>query len=363
MTPQPTMANTSTHARRWLLLWLGLAPACRSTADPPLPAVVVQGEFIDYAADADVCPGTVTFAEDFVRTVATSLLIDPTELGPITYYWLDVGELVEICVGARACAAPSDGGIAVYSKQLVDRHELVHAIHLSVWGRRPPLLAEGLATLFDDEFSQRYDSSLDAATIAELIEVEDARDDNRVYAGGAILSYWILARHGPEGLTQLWDRIGDGPITSASFEALFLDIFDETLAEMFAAIDGETACQVVSCFGESRPWDGQQWSTRSPEGCEDGAVGLTNMDFVSYFGTDLVEIAVPGVYILSTEAGGAAMSTCGASCTQLGSGDFGAAQVFAGEPIEVVLPPGTYRIETYSSALHAGYEVVLEPVE
>src|SRR5690606_18419500 len=116
---------------------------------------------------------------------------------PITYYYVDRDFARQRCDGGLGCAERHGGEIEIYASSFLDKHELVHALHLSAWPQRQPLLQEGLATAFDDELPQRFSFTGSAEELSALIEIEHPLDDIRVYSLGAYLTYWISVRHGP----------------------------------------------------------------------------------------------------------------------------------------------------------------------
>lgn len=315
--------------------------------------IQVEGTLLDYAADAEVCPGTVLATEEWMRGVLAALLIDETQLLPVRYYLLEREEVAARCGGAMGCAEREGEGIAVYSDALMKKHELVHAIHLSVWNRRPALLEEGLATLFDDDSPQILPYSGDAEMLAGAIEIADPRDDSSIYSRGAYLSYWILDRHGPAVLTDLWSNVERG----------FAAVSGESLAELLAGAGTEPACPIVTCVGTPVPWVDGEWSMTAPTGCDDErVVGLSTGDRALYLRRELVEVTQSGIYELSSSAGVAFIVACGGGCSPLAAGHFVDAGSLPYQPVELVLEPGVYRVETQSTTDVGGYEVQIRLV-
>ncbi len=326
--------------------------ACQSPTE--LPPVQVEGSFVSYAADEqyEICPGTVAHAEEWMEAVAGRLGIDPAELLPTTYYFVDPSVLEEQCPrsshGAVAgCTRREGDRILVFSRQPLHRHELVHALHLSAWPRRQPILHEGLAHAYDDTFPDMTfappSEAIDAA-----IEAESAIGDNSVELIGAYLIYWIVQRHGADGLSRLWQATSR-PSSAADFRAAFEQELGETLDTMLAVLGDESGSQFVTCVGEVLPWTDGRWTVSSPRGCEDGAVGIIGEDRHSVSRYDLVEIGEAGYYELAAygELGQAIV----ASVTPCGDvwPDNQSLPVDAEQPTQYYLTPGVHRVETVQS--------------
>ncbi len=345
---------------RTILVCLGVGVLGCSSPDNDLPPIQLEGELIRYASNAEICPATVTESEAWVRAVAGALQIDDSELLPITYYQLQAAEIADHCPpGGAACAEISGQGIAVYATSPLNKHELVHAIHLSVWDRRPPLLEEGLATVFDDELPQWLPVQVDPEKLADLVEVESAADDINVYTVGAYMTYWILFEQGASSVHALWDMV-EAEMSASGFSEMFPGAVGLTLEELLSAADGMPACQITTCLGAPLPWTQGIWSMEGPGGCgDDRVVGMVTDEVEIYLKQELVEISQPGTYTLSTEFGAASIVACGQRCSGLGAGAFTAAAAFEDQPVEVVLELGVYRVEAQSVTKSTGFELQL----
>lgn len=206
----------------------------------------------------------------------------------------------------------------------------------------------------------------DAETLAGAVAITDPREDASVYVLGAYLSYWILDRHGPAVLTELWDETARGT-TASEFGDELAQVSGDSLADLLAAAGTAPACSIVTCVGSPRPWVDGEWTVTAPTGCDDErVVGLIREDTATYTRTELVEVTQVGLYDLSTSGGAASIVACGGGCEQLGTEALLLdAEVFFPDlpSTELVLEPGIYRVQAQSSADVGGFEVRLRPVD
>lgn len=330
--------------------------------DDGLPPVQVQGRFLSYAADDDivVCDGTVPLTEAWMEAVGLYLGMNPDQILPTTYYFVDSGLVEEMCPSdAGGCTNREDGHIDIFSTRPVLDHELVHAIHFSAWPRRQPLLEEGLASAFVQDTPPLY-YSFTPDEIDVAIEAASSSADVSVYSVGHYLVYWMLTRYGPEAFQQFWYATSR-PTTATDFRATFQDSFGESLDEMQADVDiyGGPICAIPICAGEPRAWEQGTWTTESPRSCADGAVvGFTGESYSRLVRNELVEITQVGSYDISvsesTAAGqGTFVTSCQTSCDQW--------QIPAGESYPIDLVPGVYRVSTVSVPDEPGISVEIRP--
>jgi hypothetical protein len=352
------------HALRTSLLLLSLvtcATGCQSD-DDGLPSVQRQGRFLSYAADDDivVCDGTVPLTEAWMEAVALFLGMDPDQILPTTYYFVDSSLVEEMCPSdAGGCTNREDGHIDIFSTRPILDHELVHAIQFSAWPRSQTLLEEGLASAFDQDTPPLY-YSFTPDEIDSAIEAESALEERSVYSVGHYLVYWMLTRYGPEAFEQFWYATSR-PTTAADFRATFQDSFGESLDEMLADIDlyGGPICAIPICAGEPRAWEQGTWTSESPRSCADGAVvGFTGESDSRLARNDLVEITEAGTYDISasesTLAGqGAMVTSCQTSCEEW--------VIPAGKSYPLDLMPGLYRVSTFSDLDDPGISVEIRP--
>jgi hypothetical protein len=350
------------HALRTTLLssLVTCAGGCQRD-DDGLPPVQVQGRFLSYAADDEIviCDGTVPLTEAWMEAVALYLGMDPDQILPTTYYFVDSSLLEEMCSpNAGGCIDRADGRFYIFSTGPIDEHELVHAVDYSAWPRRQPLLHEGLASAFEQDTPPLYYSfTPDEIDIA--IEAESSADIS-VYSVGHYLVYWMLTRYGPEAFERFWYATSR-PTTAADFRATFHDSFGESLDEMLAYVDvyGGPICPIPICVGDPLAWEEGTWRTESPRSCADDAVvGFTSESHSRLTRNDLVEITEPGNYDVSvsgsTAAGqGTFVTSCQTSCEQW--------QIPSGESYPIDLAPGLYRVTTVSGLDDPGISVEIRP--
>jgi hypothetical protein len=326
--------------------------ACQQP-EAELPPIQFEGDFIAYAAPEylEVCPGTLDFAETWTSAVAVRLGIDPSDLLPTTYYFVDASGVAEQCPDqAVACIRAEGDGLAIYTSDPVSRHELVHAIHLSAWPRRPPLLQEGLAVAFDD--SLPLDSPAPSSTALNQALAADESGPS-VALTGAWLVRWIIERHGVDVFVDLW-AAAPNPADEVGFRTEFEQQTGESLSSLVSEVGGATASRFVTCVEEVRPWDGEVWTTTSPDGCESGVVGFVGLDQVDLSRTEIVEITEPGDYEVQVDNhGGVLIVPC--------DSDFNLpSQVLWNQPEILYLATGRYRFETRTTdASQAPYSVQL----
>jgi hypothetical protein len=350
------------HALRTSLL-MSLVPltiGCQSDDDDMLPSVQVQGRFLSYAADDDlvVCEGTVPLTEAWMEAVAVYLGIDPDQLLPTTYYFVDSLILDEMCsYSAGGCTDREGGHVDIFSTRPIHDHELVHAIQGSAWPARQPLLQEGLASALDQDTPPLY-YSFTRDQIDTAIEAQSSSTENvSVYAIGHYLVYFMLTRYGPEAFEQFWHATSR-PTTAADFRADFQDSFGESLDEMLAEVGGPI-CPIPICVGEPVAWEQGTWTTESPTSCaDDTVVGVTGESYSRLVRNDLVEITEPGGYDISaSQSALPGQSTTVTSCQTSCDGWV----IPAGESYSIDLAPGLYRVTTVSDLDDPGIRVEIRP--
>jgi hypothetical protein len=350
------------HALRTILLSSLVATGCQRDDDDLLPPVQDQGRFLSYAADDDivVCEGTVPLTEAWMEAVARYLGIDPDEILPTTYYFIDSSLLDETCsFSVGGCTHREDGHNYIFSTRFMLDHELVHAIDYSAWPRRQPLLHEGLASAFEQETPPLY-YSFTPDEIDVAIEAESPRTDHFVYSVGHYLVYWMLTRYGTEAFEQFWHATSR-PTTAADFRATFQDSFGESLDEMVADVDGYGGpiCAIPICAGEPLAWEQGTWRTESPRSCTDGAVvGFIGESYSRLVRNELVEITEPGSYDISVSDiadanQGTIVTSCQASCVEW--------LIPSGKSHSLDLTPGLYRVTTVSDLEGPGVNVEIRP--
>lgn len=341
------MADMKHGFRVFTLLTL-FASACQDQG-PELRPVQVQGEFVAYAAfdEVELCEGTATYADAWMRAVATRLEIDPAALLPTTYYYVDSSVTDKQCPGGSPhCARMEDGQILIFSQNPLHRHELAHAVHLSAWPAGRVLLREGLASLFG-EVEWTPGSPLTAEEIDVAIEARSAVDEPSVYGIGLRIVYWTLLRHGPAAFEQFWYASSELS-SAAAFRAEFQDHFGESLDAMLDDVAEESHSSIALCPGEPRGWENGSWTMRSPRGCEDdGVYGSAGSYDYGVRRESIMEITQPGTYeITVSHSPSNGQGVFITQCQDL----FAAWLLHAGTEITVELEPGRYRVTTEQSA-------------
>lgn len=282
--------------RHSTLLAALVASACVEAPAEDLPPVQAEGTILSYAWDHEVCDATVPQAEAWMIAVADQLGIARSELEPTTYYRLSADQIDTRCTAA-ACFRVIDDEQRIYAPSFLNRHELVHAIQRSAWPRRRALLTEGLATLFDD--TER--TSLIWAADHEIdYLIEAPRTDPIVYFAGAWLVRAIILRHGAQAFHEFW--LADSEETDAqAFRVLFEQHFGETLEAMIGELQGEPACNFVTCSDEVVPWSAGTWTAQWPSACGPDVVGHLGPDpyFERYVN---LEIPAAGSYVVEVSA-------------------------------------------------------------
>jgi hypothetical protein len=334
------------------------AIGCQSD-EPSLPSVQVQGRFLSYAANDDivVCGGTVSYAEAWMEALALYLGIDPDQMLPTTYSFVDSSLLEEVC-GSKwgGCTHREGGHIQIFATRPFLYHELVHAVKASAWPRRQPLLQEGLASAFDQDVPVLY-YEFTPDEIDTAIEAE--RGIHLAYSVGNYLVYWMLTLYGSDAFKQFW-YASSRPTTAADFRATFEGIFGESLDEMLAGLPSNHVCPISICAGEPLAWEQGRWTTESPHSCADGAVvGYIGEDYSDLIRNELMEITEAGSYDVSvsesTNTGqGATIMPCQDGCVQL--------LIAEGESYTMDFAPGLYRVTTVASHLdEPGIRVEIRP--
>jgi hypothetical protein len=343
-------------ARGTLQLCAALLLGC-GPADENLPPVQIEGDFLTYAANEEVCDGTVEYGELWMTSVAARMGISEEEILPTTYYQLTVEEANDRC-GSYACTRIVDGEIQVFAPAIFRKHEMVHAIHLSAWPQRRALLTEGLAKLFADNEPHSFEMDGPSIDIDEQIEKEQA--DSQTAIVGSRIVYWIVQRHGIDAFREFWHA--DTMKGSAEeFRALFEQHFGESLDAMLADVAGQPACPLMTCVGDVVEWEGEVWTIESPKGCNDGStMGNRNSELIR---TVLMEVPEAGTYTVSISENtdrpqGASIYPCAGPCsTQVTHGHY-----LAGRTDEATWEAGLYRVTTYKmDATDPGVRVEIRP--
>jgi hypothetical protein len=350
----PRASRTRGVAQICVVLLVGCQPA------EDLPPVQVEGEILSYAANEEICRGTVEYGERWMTAVGARLGISPEEFLHTTYYQLDPEDVAARC-GASGCARIVDGGIRIFASPILNKHELVHAIHLSAWPRRRPLLTEGLATLFADDEPHAFGPEATGLDIDVDEQIEKDHAESETYILGSWIVYWIVERHGIEAFRDFWHAdTGDG--SAEEFRTLFEQHFGESLDAMLSEVAGQPACPSMTCVEDVVEWQGDVWTTESPTSCEDGLTTGTRGPDEDFLRPILMEVPESGTYTLSVSESdrnqGVRIHPCADPCpTASNHGNF-----WAGGTVDVVWEAGFYRVTTFKlDATDPGVRVEIRP--
>lgn len=222
-----------------------------------------------------------------------------------------------------------------------------------------PLLIEGLAVLFADDYPHSFlgpDVPGNEIDVDEQIEKDHAEPET--YVAGSWIVYWIVERHGIDAFRDFWHAdTGDG--NAEAFRALFEQHFGESLDAMLADVAGQPACPRITCVEDIVEWQEGVWAIESPTGCGDGLTSGTDSNL---FRTVLFEVPEAGTYTVSISESdrpqGASIDPCDGPCpTAATHGSF-----FAGMTTDVVWEAGRYRVTTGKvDATDPGVRVEIRP--
>lgn len=164
--------------------------------------VVATGRWIELATEDDtpLCGGTVDYLDSIVEAGFGALGEAPPDDLTIRYEWR-----AEAVVST---ASGSGSRIIVRTSELVEEHELAHAVHLAAWPKSNDFMHEGLAILFD---SRRYFDPYawpDSFKLDDLIGPKLGTGEH--YNQAWFLVSQIVRDHGFAGLRDLWHDIAEG---------------------------------------------------------------------------------------------------------------------------------------------------------
>ena len=164
--------------------------------------VVATGRWIEMATkdETPICGGTVAYLDTIVEAGFGVLGETPPDDLTIRYEWR-----ADAVVGT---ASGSGSDIVVRTSQLVEEHELAHAVHLAAWPKSNDFMHEGLAILFD---SRRYLDPYawpDSFALDDLIGPKLGTGEH--YNQAWFLVSQIVRDHGFDGLRDLWHDIPEG---------------------------------------------------------------------------------------------------------------------------------------------------------
>lgn len=165
-----------------------------------------MGDHVRLWTDGDaggLCAGTLEYLDGYVGQLK-AIHGGVPEL-TVNYYWYteDPGDVHEICTDGEdvvACAVET----SVFSTEMPDEHELVHAVRHGV-GRSHPFFEEGAAELWGPAIDRDFAGELDV-----MAGIEAAGSDGSLPLGWYPLagrfSAWVAAELGVEAVVDIAQR-------------------------------------------------------------------------------------------------------------------------------------------------------------
>jgi hypothetical protein len=198
----------------------------RNMPRSPRPDVPLrrQTEHLDIYSDGFLCAGMAVEFERHVGFVSSQFGIELRDHIPV--YLFEHGP--EQCrEGLSGCVLP-DG--AVFTRPHSIHHELGHSAACELRASARPVLAEGVAVMFDPN-PETYRMGEDERFL-ELIEQPGSELS---YANAGHFVRWLYERDGAEGLAELYARSGDSTSTIAAIEELYGASLEQLESEYFAS--------------------------------------------------------------------------------------------------------------------------------
>ncbi|HFE46503.1 MAG TPA: hypothetical protein ENJ18_13585 [Nannocystis exedens] len=273
-------------------LLLATLPGISACSDPQIETLEAKGERIDvhYAADFELCEGTVPTFDRGIVFVAEQLGLDPDTFEHMTFTWLTPEELDQASYFFFDGQAGWAWGSKSYGQHPLIFHELVHMIAHQEQYNSITFFTEGLAVAFE-EGDTRVSESSEVVDPRPYLGVRYDEIDYRV--AGAFVTY-LLSRFGPE---PFWQLNSDLHFFSNEnkFRRRFASVYGLDLDEVVESYMTDETCpegavaipQPPSCAGEEIPWqNANQWIySRIIDCADDDVAGGEGTD-------DITEIAV-----------------------------------------------------------------------
>ncbi|MBL4686275.1 MAG: hypothetical protein JKY37_16900 [Nannocystaceae bacterium] len=238
---------------------------------------MARGRWIEFATERDdrICGGTVAFLDGLIGASFEFLGETPPDDVFVRYEWVEEPDEPTSLTGLGKTFRFRDGGILIQTDQLIDEHELGHAVPASVWPKSARFLREGLAVLLDGR--RIYDQNVwpSSKSIDSVIE-GDFSGGNNYFESWFIVSQ-IMRDHGIEGLRGLWHAV-PAEATAADVRRAYEDLFDRPIDALLertpfnpdTMVGGVRApCKFSLCPGIAQPLDGGAVFAPGPSGCED----------------------------------------------------------------------------------------------
>jgi hypothetical protein len=195
-------------------------------------------------------------------------------------------------------------------------------------------------------------------------QLEKDHAEPETYVVGSWIVYWIVQRHGIDAFRDFWYAdTRDG--SADEFRTLFEQHFGESLDAMLGEVSGQPACPLLTCAEDVVEWQGDLWTTESPN-CDDGLTRGTRDPDSELVRTVLLEVPESGTYTVSISEGdrsnpgpqGVQIHPCAGPCPNATThGSF-----LAGRTDDVVWEAGLYRVMTFKfAAADPGVRVEIRP--
>ncbi len=256
--------------------------------------MVASGRYVEIATERDepICGGTVDYLDRVISAGFAALGESPPDRVFVRYEWLSTPETAIVGGSARR---QGDGILIRSDVQLVDEHELTHAVHLQAWPSSNKFLHEGLAVLFDPKrIFYDYDSW------PENVALDDVIGPGPLTPEGYYLAWFLVSQlvrdHGFDGLREFWHALPSGS-TPAQVRDVYAGLFGrpmDALIEPYVEeltpghpyeVDREP-CNFALCPATPTPWQGLLWSVPGPTDCEDDefAIGPDQRKYAGEYG-------------------------------------------------------------------------------
>jgi hypothetical protein len=257
--------------------------------------IVGKGRYVELAANRDepVCGGTIAFFDRFIEAGFALIGETPPDRVFVRYEWVKEDPERTSITGVGFARIEGDD-VRIRMDQLIQEHELAHAIHLQAWPTSARFLHEGFAVLLNPRrpFVERNPWP-DSVPLDEVLGSADLDVHDYYYAW--FLVSQIMVDHGIAGLRDLWHAIPRGATAQEvrdAYQSLFHRPIDALIQPWIFESDNPDQdgqgiprypCNFALCTGQSKPWDGDVWSASGPTDCEDdpdaigpyeGVVGL-----------------------------------------------------------------------------------------
>ena len=335
-----------------------------SCAEPePGERVVARGRHVELVTERDdpVCAGTVRFMDAIVDAGFAFLGETPPDRVFIRYEWQEAPDEPVSIIG-EGSAHRAEDGVLVRTDQLIEEHELAHAVHLFAWPRSARFMEEGLAILLDAH--RVYARSAWPSDLPLDDILADPLEDGANYQWAWFLVSQIVRDHGAEGLRALW-RAVPADSSAADVRDAYASLFGRSIDALIEPLpegaydvgkrDGPTrnSCGFSLCPGEASILDGvDAILVPGPTGCEDDADAIgphSNVPSIEgppVWRQTVIEAEDVGVRPQQSSVLASVLRPCWLDCSEVEGGGGGFYLPIGDEGNEFALPSGRWRVET-----------------